>query len=64
MLEYFTIFPDNKESEFTVFIKILSMDEVLIFSVKFIFHFEISGIIKSELHCLKILFILILLKIN
>ena len=36
-------------------------DEILSFSGNIAFHFEISGIINSELHPLKILFILILL---
>ena len=36
-------------------------DEILKHSERFILHFEISGIIMSELHPLKILFICILL---
>ena len=48
---------DNIELVLTVFIEILLSDELLKFLGKFIFHFEISGNSKSELHPLKILFI-------
>ena len=40
------------------FIEIELLDKIIELSERFILHFEISGITKSELHPLKILFIL------